>query len=178
MGKGNQGVYKDFVRYIGLCDRTPNLKQHVEYLTVLVTSLNTSQPGNHFNTNSNTTTKRSARKIDFKKGGTTGTAGLAKDDGLTCYNSVQVGQMSSNCPNRDMMKKLLEQALVWNDAPKVESGRPRKDKKRWGAPASRKERRWLAKKRQAREQTDHEGESELKNLSDSDSAVWKGQGCQ
>jgi len=42
---GNQGVYKDFVRYIGMRDRTPTLEQCMEHLAALDTSLNKSQPG-------------------------------------------------------------------------------------------------------------------------------------
>jgi hypothetical protein len=38
--KGNQGVYKDFVRYIGMSDRTPTLEQHMEHLAALDTSFN------------------------------------------------------------------------------------------------------------------------------------------
>jgi hypothetical protein len=59
--------------------------------------------------------------MDSKNGGTTGRVGLAKDDGLTCYNCGQVGRISRNCPNRNMMKKLLEQALVGKDAQKAKS---------------------------------------------------------
>jgi hypothetical protein len=55
----------------------------------------------------------------------------AKDEGLTCYKCVQVGHIYCNCPNRDMMKKLLEQAVVSKDSPKATSGRPYKVEK-WG----------------------------------------------
>jgi len=54
--KGNQGVYRDLVRYISMRDRTPTLKQRMEHLAVLDTSLNKSQPGCSFNTNTNTIT--------------------------------------------------------------------------------------------------------------------------
>jgi hypothetical protein len=88
--------------------------------------------------NTNTTTIASARKMDSKKGGTTGTlTGPAKDDGLTGYICGQVGHISRNCPNCDLMKKLLEQALVSKDTPKAKSGLLRNDKKRGGAPTCR-----------------------------------------
>jgi len=38
--KGNQGVYKDLVRYIGMRDGTPTLEQRMEHLAALDTSLN------------------------------------------------------------------------------------------------------------------------------------------
>jgi len=97
--KGNQGVYKDLVSYIGMRDRTPTLEQRMEHLAALDTSLNKSQSGSGPNTT--TTTKASARKMDSKKGGITGTVSLAKDDGLTCYNCGLVGHISCNCPNHD-----------------------------------------------------------------------------
>jgi len=134
---GTQGVYKDLVRYIGMRDRTPTLEQYMEHLATLDTSLNKSQSG--CGPNTPTTMKASARKMDSKRGGTTGTVGPAKDDGLTRYNCHQVGHISCNCPNRDLMKKLLEQALVGKDAQKANSWHPRKDKQRGGALAGRKQ---------------------------------------
>jgi hypothetical protein len=93
--KGNQGVYKNLVRYIDMRDRIPTLEQRMEHLAALDTSLNESQPGSSFNTNIKTTMKASARKMDSKQGGTTCTlTGPAKDDGLTCYNCGQVGHIS------------------------------------------------------------------------------------
>jgi hypothetical protein len=129
--KGNQGVYTDLVGYIGMRDRTPTLEQRTEHLAALDMSLNKSQSGSGPNTT--TTMKASARKMDSKKGGITGTVGPAKDDGLTSYACGQVGHTSRNCPNRDLIKKLLEQALVGKDTPKAKSGCPSKDKKRGGA---------------------------------------------
>jgi len=79
--KGNQGVYKDLARYIAMRDSTPTLEQRKELLAALDTSLKKSQSGSGLN--STTTTKASARKMDSNKGGTTGTVGPAKHDGLT-----------------------------------------------------------------------------------------------
>jgi len=45
--------------------------------------------------------------MDSKNGGTTSIAGIAKHDDFTRYNCGQVGHISPNCPNRDLMKKLL-----------------------------------------------------------------------
>jgi len=174
--KGTQGVYKDFVHYIGMRDRTRTLEQHMEHFAALDTSLNKFQSGSGPNTT--TTTKASARKMDSKKGGTTGTVGPAKDDGLTCYNCGQVGHISCNCPNRDLMKTLLEQALVNNDAPKDKSGRPCEDKKQGGALTGRKESGRLAEEKEAKQETDSEAESELESLSDLDSEAGKGKGGQ
>jgi len=82
--KGNKGVYKNLVRYIGMRNRTPTPEQRMKHLAALDTSLNKSQFGSGPNTT--TTTKASAWKMDCKKCGTTGTVGPANDDGLTCYN--------------------------------------------------------------------------------------------
>jgi len=79
--KGNQGVYNDLVHYIGMRDRTSTLEQRMDHLAALDTSLNKSQSG--CGPNTTTTTQASARKMDSKKGGITGTVGPAKDDGLT-----------------------------------------------------------------------------------------------
>jgi len=85
----------------------------------------------------------------LKNGGTTGTVGPAKDNGLTCYNCGQVVHISHNCPNRDVMKMLLEQALVAKDASKDNSGHPRKDKKQGCAMNGRKESGRLAEEKEA-----------------------------
>jgi len=174
--KSNQGVYNDLVHYIGMRDRTPILKPRMEHLAALDTSLNKSQSGSGPNTT--TTTKASARKIDSKKGGTTGTVGPAKDDGLICYNSGQVGHISCNCPNCELMKKLLEQALVGKDAPKAKSGRPRRDIQLGGALTGWKESGRLEEEKESKQETDSEAESELESLSDSDSEAGKGKGGQ
>jgi hypothetical protein len=141
---GNQGVDKHLVRYIGMHDRTPTLERRMEHLAALDKFLNKSQLGGRVNMNTTTTTKASARKMHFKKCGTIVTAGPAKDNSLTCYNCVQMGHISRNCPNRDLMKMLLEQAWVGKDAPKAKSGRPRDDKKTGGALTGRTERGRLA----------------------------------
>jgi len=105
-------------------------------------------------------------KMDSKKGGTTGTAGPAKDDGVTCYNCGQVGYISCNCPYHDLMKKLLERALVGKDAPKAKSGHTCKYKKRGGALTGRKESGRLAEEKESQQETDSEAESKLESLSD------------
>ena len=170
---GNQGVYKDLVHYIFMQDRTPTLEQRMQ-LNELDMSLNKSQPGSGPNTT--TTTKASARKMDSKKGCTTGAVGAATDDGLTCYNCGQAGHIPRNWPKCDLMKKLLEQALVGNDAPKANSGHQRKDKK-WGrALTCREQSGRHVEENKAKQETNSEVESELESLSDSDSEAGKGQG--
>jgi hypothetical protein len=76
------------------------------------------------------------------------------------------------------MKKLLEQSLVGEDAPKAKSGRPSKDKKWGGALTGRKESGRFAEEKDAKQETDSEAESELESLSDSDSEAGKGKGGQ
>jgi len=157
-------------------DRTPTLEQRMEHLTALNTSLNQSQTGSGPITT--TTTKASARKMESKTGHTTGTAGPAKDDGLTHYNCVQMRHISRNCPNCDLVKKLLEQALVGNDAPRTKSGRPRNAKTRGSALTSRKESGQLPEEKEVKQEMDNKVESELECLSDSDFEVGKGKGDQ
>jgi hypothetical protein len=53
--KVNQGVYKDSVRYIGICDRTPTFEQRMENVAALDMTLNKSQPGGIFKPNTTTT---------------------------------------------------------------------------------------------------------------------------
>jgi len=116
--KGNQEVYKDLVRYNGTHDMTHTFEQRMEHVTMLEMCINKSLPGCGSSAHTNTTMRVSARKMDLKICGTTGTAGTAKDNGLSYYNCGQVGHISGHCPNRDLMKKLQEQALVHEDAPK------------------------------------------------------------
>jgi len=86
--------------------------------------------------------------------------------------------MSRNCANRDLMKKLIEQAFVGNDAPKAKSGRPTRDKKRGGALTGRKGSGRLTEKNKPKQETDSEVESELESLSDSDSEAGNRKGAQ
>jgi hypothetical protein len=118
-------------------DRTPPLEQRIEQLASLDTSPYKGQPGCAPNTT--TTTQASARKMDCKIDGTPGTVGLANNDSLTCSNCARVSRISHNCRICDLMKKLLEQALVGNDAPKAKPGHPHKDMKRGGTLTGRKE---------------------------------------
>jgi hypothetical protein len=94
------------------------------------------------------------------------TSGMAKDDGLPCYNYGQVGHISHNCPNRDLINMPLKQALVNKDAPKHKSGHPRKNKKMGGGPTGLKVSRQLAEEKEVKRETDSETERKLENLSD------------
>jgi hypothetical protein len=152
-------------------DRTPTLEQRMEHLAALDTSLNKSQLTSA--SNANTNTNASARKIESKKGGTMGTTDTAKDDGLTCYNCGQAGHISRNSLNCDIMKKLLKQALVSKDVMKAKYGCLCMDRKKSGAPTGQKESGQLVKEKQVKQEMHSEAESELENLSDSDSEVGK-----
>jgi hypothetical protein len=88
---GSKEVYNNLVRYIGMCDRTTTLQQHMEPLATLDMTLNKSQSGSGFREINNTTTKVSTRKMYCKKGGTTDTAAMAKDNMLTNYHCDHVG---------------------------------------------------------------------------------------
>jgi len=127
----------------------------MERLASLDTSFNKSQPGSGWHSmNENITTKALARKMDSKNGGSTGTAGTAKDDSLTSYNCGQVGHICCNCPNWDLIKKLLKQALVGKDAPNTKSGSPQKDKKMVHAPTGQKESGWYVEENKTKQETD------------------------
>jgi len=80
--KGNQGVYKDLVHYIGMRDRSPTLGQYMKHLAALDSSLNHSRPG--CGPSTTITTKASARKMDSMKGDTTGTASVSN-----CSNPLE-----------------------------------------------------------------------------------------
>jgi len=71
---------KNIVHHVGMCNRSVMFEQRMEHLAALDISLNKIQSGSGFSTNSNTTTKVSARKIDSNTGGTTHSAGTAKDN--------------------------------------------------------------------------------------------------
>jgi len=176
--KGNDGIYKDLVLYIGMPGWTPTLEQCMEHVATCDTSRIKFQQGSGCSPSMNTMTKAPARKMDSKKGGTNSIAGMAKDDGLTCNNSGQVGHISQNCPNCDLMNKLLEQALVGKDAPRAKSGRPNMDNQKGSALTGRKESVQLAENTQAKQETDSAAESKLESLSDSDSEVGKGKAGQ
>jgi len=81
--------------------------------------------------------------MDSQTSGTTGTVGMAKDNGITCYNCGQVGHNSHNDSNCDLMKRLLADALVGNNGPKVKSRRPVNDQEQGGACTDRIEGGWL-----------------------------------
>jgi len=93
--------------------------------------------------------KASAGKMKSKKVNTTSIAGTAQDDCVSCYSRGQVDHISCNCPNHDLMKKLLEQTVVGTVAPKAKSGSPQNDKKRGGAPTGRKKSGWLGEENEA-----------------------------
>jgi len=171
---GSQGVCNDWALQIVIPDRTPTLEQYMEHVSVLVMSLNKSHPGSGSRANTSTTMKVSAIEIDSKKGGTTATAGTAKDDGLTGDYCGQVGHISHDYPNSDFMKNQLKQALVGKDASKGKSGHQRKDKNQGAAPPGWKESGRLAEDSQASQETESEAESELESLSDPDFGAGKG----
>jgi len=50
----------------------------------------------------------SAIEIVFLRGGRHGTAGTAKDDGVTYYNWSQIANISSNSPIHNLMKNQLK----------------------------------------------------------------------
>lgn len=104
--QGNQGGYEALFGYIGMCDRTPTLDQHMEYLTTLDMSFKKWYPSSAISMNTNTTTNTSARIIYTKKHDKTGPAGMATDDSSTCYECGQVGHVACNCPNSNLIEKL------------------------------------------------------------------------
>jgi 7-cyano-7-deazaguanine synthase in queuosine biosynthesis len=73
--------------------------------------------------------------MESKNGGTTGTTGMAENDGLTCYNHSQGDHISCNCPNCDLIKKFLKPALIRNDFMTAENGRLRMDATKGGVPS-------------------------------------------
>jgi len=81
--KGHQGVYNDLVHWIGMHDRNLTLGQAMERFAALDIPLDKLQSRSGTSANTTPTMKASAWKMDPKKGGTIGTAGTAKDDGLT-----------------------------------------------------------------------------------------------
>jgi len=120
----------------------------MENLTLLNICFNIFQYGSGFGTNNNTTTNVSARKMDSKKDGTTSTDGMAKYDGSTCNIWGQDSYISSNCPNCDIIKTLVEYTLVSKEALNVRSGQQRKEKTMGGAPTGPKRSRQLASEKQ------------------------------
>jgi hypothetical protein len=119
--------------------------------------------------------KTSARKMDSK---TSTISSTAKDNGLTYSNGGQVGHISHNCPNRDLMKKLLKQALFNKDAPTPKSGHLHRNKKKGCVLTGRKERGWLAEEKEVKQEINSETESEFENPSESDSEMGKVKGGQ
>jgi hypothetical protein len=116
--------------------------------------------------------------MDSIKRGTSGTAGPANDDGLSCYNGGQVGHIARNCPNRDLMKKLHEHALVIKDAPTPNSGRPRQFKTSAGELTGRNQSGWLAAETEDKQEKDSEAKRQLQSHSDLDPEAVKFQGGQ
>jgi len=111
--------------------------------------------------------------MDFEKGGTSCTAGTAKDNGWTYNNCGQVDHISRICANHDLTKNLLEHPLVRNDVPNIKSGCRRTEEKKGTAPTSQKKSGRLAAEEEVNQETGSEVESELVSLSDSDSEKGK-----